>query len=387
MHIRQPSVCESARCTIANHEWSSLLTNYTYSRSAAVCIQAPNSAFASPAYMSLVLACDLAEAAVDGSTARSGLSVLQRLRHRASKAIVSSSKYNGGKGSGPSHMDRAGKVASGASSGQSTPAGGALSTSPGTDDDLSHLANRPHVKRVTTDHPSPLTSSTDHSAATTTTAQSPQELSEQQQRRMHTASQSPPSMPQLLPQADNRAHYLPGHRSEQYPAYDLRPHPGVNPPTAATNASWPAPQLQQPLEFNSPLTYPDAYNPLLYSGPQQPPMTNMRPNPLAGFDGYGMQPLLMGMNMPEPVMQPGSHQSRSQNPLLYPNREDSLNYNPAASPQNAFNPSQNGNHFFFDDSEFGTGVDSGDIDMGGVLEPEAGGFEDVERFIESLKHG
>jgi hypothetical protein len=39
----------------------------------AICIRAPASPFASPAYMSLVTACDLAQAAVSGTKAKSGL--------------------------------------------------------------------------------------------------------------------------------------------------------------------------------------------------------------------------------------------------------------------------------------------------------------------------
>lgn len=39
----------------------------------AICIDAPASAFAAPAYMSLVTACDLAQAATEGSKAKGGL--------------------------------------------------------------------------------------------------------------------------------------------------------------------------------------------------------------------------------------------------------------------------------------------------------------------------
>jgi hypothetical protein len=40
---------------------------------AAICIHAPSSAFAAPSYMSLVTACDLAQAAKAGSKAKGGL--------------------------------------------------------------------------------------------------------------------------------------------------------------------------------------------------------------------------------------------------------------------------------------------------------------------------
>lgn len=94
---------------------------------AAICIRSPNSGFASPAYMSLVTACNLAQAAVPGSKAKCGLPILQRLRQKASNAMLAKSKV--------AHL-------------QNSLVADSHSSIPLVDEDLSHIAEEPKVRRV-----------------------------------------------------------------------------------------------------------------------------------------------------------------------------------------------------------------------------------------------
>lgn len=119
---------------------------------AAICIKSPSSAFASPAYMSLVTACDLAQAAVQGSKAKAGLPVLQRLRQKASNAMLSNAQNT--HSVHPSAAAVANPAAPTGSTGPATTAAGSSKTDktqqPPIEDDLSHLTNRPTVHRVNT---------------------------------------------------------------------------------------------------------------------------------------------------------------------------------------------------------------------------------------------
>ncbi|KAJ9102363.1 hypothetical protein QFC21_002763 [Naganishia friedmannii] len=97
----------------------------------AICIEAPSSAFAAPAYMSLVTACDLAQAATEGSKAKGGLPVLQRLRQRASNAMLSIARRPSA--SAAKTVERIRQEHE--------------------QDDLLHLANRTQLRRVTITSP------------------------------------------------------------------------------------------------------------------------------------------------------------------------------------------------------------------------------------------
>lgn len=410
--------------------------------------------------MSLVLACDLAEAASEHSTARAGLvssstfrrtfeanlrlkRVLQRLRHRASRAIVSSSKYKGNGTPAPTGAGLATATHAGtATHPVATPD---LSASPGDDDDLSHLVNRPSVKRINTDHgASPTTGSTpDLSRGPSLPSGSP--TRGMSSSMATTASQSPPSMPY----GTSHSHYLPGARSpignshQPNLAYDI-PQPSQETAASRTDMprystdpnSWQNASRVSQLNSNAghasgtstttSWNRNQSYNPLLYSSDAGPFQSSasanaQRPisNTLAGFDGYGMQPLLAAQGLAgssgigggyyrqdasttTPYM--GMHRSYPSTGSQ-PERTGDLTYGATStSPLHSFSEASGsgipqgslpvqppagaagGGGFFFDDNEFGSGMEQGqDIDMAEVLEPAAGGFEDVERFIESLQ--
>ncbi len=169
--------------------------------SAAVCIKAPSSAFASPAYMALVMSCDIASAAVDGTKAKGGLvsatfcdpfshpraepsgfiiqPVLLRLRQRASNAMLSigavhtfrahssatpRDAMNTSTNSHETPPARHANYSSPTTSNLGSPPNQSTSSSHGStnkqlaDDDLSHLSNRPQLRRVNVDMTSPMIS-------------------------------------------------------------------------------------------------------------------------------------------------------------------------------------------------------------------------------------